>query len=685
MNFPRSVFTPQAMQNKIAPALGYNQQPYDESGFHAFLEQNPAAKAQYDRFQQGALQMAKGGLVFNTGGDTGSGGDGFANNIFNDIGQIIGSTLPHINSNSNPTDDGSGNDSTDPPDTPYGQSGVDLKTLEADRLAGTLPETATVQTQQIPVTPEQQIAAGTGQVAQTPPTAAATSATASQATATPQTPTATVEAQQASPEVQQALNDTNAEQGIVNTTIEAAQQGESAVSNLSAAVGEGVFLNNQITREIQNGEIISAAANAEKAAKFMEIEQAATADPSRKAMVKGQLEDLYADFDADIPPPWAAGAMRAATAAMAARGLVASSMAGQAVIQATMESALPIAAADAQTVATFEITNLSNRQQRAMLAAQQRAAFLGQEFDQQFQSRVANAARVSDVANLNFTAEQQIQLENSRIANSMNLQNLNNKQAMTMAEAASLANLDMANLNNRQQAAVQNAQNFLQMDMANLSARQQMAMFDAQASIQSIFTDTAAQNAAQQFNATSENQLNQFFAQLSTQTSQFNAAQSTAISQFNAGQTTAIDQFNKDMQNQRDQFNAQNSLVIAQSNAQWRRQIATADTVAVNRANELNAQAALGMSNTAYNNVQQYMRDLVFRSILSGENALDREQRIISSIYSNNSAERIASMQADAAGDAAFLTSIVNGASGVVSAIDTASKWGVWDTIGGWL
>ncbi len=90
-------------------------------------------------------------------------------------------------------------------------------------------------------------------------------------------------------------------------------------------------------------------------------------------------------------------------------------------VQAAMESALPIASADAQVTAQFEAQNLSNRQQRAMLAAQQRATFMGQEFDQKFQARVQNAAKISDIANMNFTAEQQVQLENSRIANTMNL------------------------------------------------------------------------------------------------------------------------------------------------------------------------------------------------------------------------------------------------------------------------
>ena len=86
------------------------------------------------------------------------------------------------------------------------------------------------------------------------------------------------------------------------------------------------------------------------------------------------------------------------------------------------------------------------------------------------------------------------------------------------------------------------------------------------------------------------------FANLKTQTSQFNTSQANAMSQFNAGEENAVKKFNTEMQNQRDQFNAQNGLVIAQSNAVWRREIATAATAAVNRANEINAAAVLDMS-----------------------------------------------------------------------------------------
>ena len=96
-----------------------------------------------------------------------------------------------------------------------------------------------------------------------------------------------------------------------------------------------------------------------------------------------------------------------------------------------------------------------------MLAAQQRAQFIGLEFDQSFQARVQNSARIADIANRNFTAEQQINLENSKLANTVNLNNLSNRQALVMAEASALAQLDTSNLNARQQASVQNANNFL--------------------------------------------------------------------------------------------------------------------------------------------------------------------------------------------------------------------------------
>jgi len=514
--------------------------------------------------------------------------------------------------------------------TPTGtsaQTGDSIGDVTTQRMFNpALPTGGVVSPFGIPTEQGQMLQQGAGQVSGTVsvPTAMAQTTMANQPTV--QQPN-TMNAQGVAEQVNTSLDTLQAAQTDPRdprTQVLAAQQTASSVGNLASAQGNAILMSNPVQREIQQGELIDTTANAEKAKNFTEQIEAATTTVSDQATVAGQLAGLTTNFDASNPPAWAAGAIRGVQAVMQQRGLGASSIAGQALVQAAMESALPIAQADANTVRTFELQNLSNRQQRAMLAAQQRATFIGQEFDQSFQARVQNSAKIADIANRNFTAEQQIALENSRVANTVNLNNLSNRQALVMAEASALANLDTSNLTNRQQSAVQNAQNFLQIDMANLSNQQQSDLFKAQQRTQSLFTDQAAENASRQFNATSQNQLDQFFANLGTQVAQFNATQANAQSQFNAGQANTVERFNAELNNQRDQFNAQNQLVIGQSNAQWRRQIATADTASVNRANELNANAILNISKSAYDNLWQYYADTMEWAWTSAENELDR-------------------------------------------------------------
>ena len=472
-----------------------------------------------------------------------------------------------------------------------------------------------------------EIAAGTGQVtgdvAVDLPRATDVATVAEQKT---EGPAGVAEASTSEAGVKAATDGMTSATGTVgdDAQVTAATDTTSSVSDLKEAQGTAALVTNPVQRKIEAGELVTGAADAATAAAFTEQIEAATATPSDKATVKGQLDTLMDDFDGGETPVWAAGAMRAANAAMAARGLGASSMAGQAIIQAAMESAIPIAQVDAATTAQFEMQNLSNRQQRSMLAAEQRATFMGMEFTQEFQARVQNSARIGDIANMNFTAEQQIALENGRAANTMNLANLSNSQAMVMAEAAALSNLDMANLNNRQQAAVQNAQNFMQMDMQNLSNEQQTSMFKQQSIVQSLFTDQAATNAASQFNATSETQTQQFFASLANQTGQFNATQTNAMSTFDAEQTNTLKRFNAEVDNQRDQFNAKNSLIIAQSNAQWRQNASTLNTAAANEANMEYAKNVNGLTSTALDQMWQRERDLMSFAFNGAEKAADR-------------------------------------------------------------
>ena len=417
-------------------------------------------------------------------------------------------------------------------------------------------------------------------------------------------------------------------------TITAQQQNSSGVSGLAGVTSSAVNVENAPTRELRtgpNGEIVvgTGVDQGKVSATFGTGEVQASS-------VQDELASLMQQFEGGNTPAWAAGSMRRATAVLAERGLGASSLAGQAVVQAAMEAALPIAQIDA-----------GNKQQMALFKAEQRAKFLGIEFDQTFQAKVKNATTVSEIANMQFSADQQVALENSRAANTMQLQNLSNRQAVVMAEAAALSQLDISNLNNRQQAQVQNAQNFLQVDMANLSNDQQTALFKQQSLINSILSDSAAENAVNQFNATSENQSTQFFSNLKASVNQFNAAQLNAMQQFNADEVNTLLEFNAELQDVRERFNAQNYLAVAQANAQWRQNIATINSSAANESNMAYAQNVNGLTMRALDEIWMRERDILSMAFQISENNAQRSNAVVLEKLQIEGVKEAAKLEAD--------------------------------------
>ena len=294
---------------------------------------------------------------------------------------------------------------------------------------------------------------------------------------------------------------------------------------------------------------------------------AAQGTVSTDATVRGQLADLQSDVTTAVQsgnplPVWARGAAKATEAAMANRGMSQSSMAAEALAEGIMNSAIPIAKADADTYKQMIFQNLANNQQ----------------------------------------------------------------------------------------AAITNAQSHLKMDMANLSNTQQASLSNMQARQSFLLSDQSAANAAYQFNATSQNQVNQFYDNMSATLSQQNAARNDAMKQYatseankisalnaqntvqveeaNAQRESAINQFNATLSNQREQFNVNNQREIDQSNVVWRRGINTANTAAVNAANQTNAQNLLNLSNWAMSAAWQQWRDEASWVNTASENEQNRNHNL---------------------------------------------------------
>ena len=690
-------FKPETMHNKILPALGYNG-PKDQKSINAFLAASPSAAAKMGKYTMVARQMVEGKPVVNANIGTqiaslnpfaGFGTDEYKKTTQEtmEAAQKAQKDKETMRSGSladrvalqraNPGQysvadavrgtgggDGGGGPLVSMPgmtnagvtrggttQASGGTSG-DVNSAAATRGGG-MPSGSNLTTQigQDPTKPvtvanvvstdggsAALIPQNTGQAGAANTAAVTTGGTSAQAAAPTPTPAPQMTAAQSQGDIQNALSGMSSAQGQVSpeSLMQAQTMDPNSAASLqleAAQLGQAQTVKAPTPLQVTQDQLVDGSA-------VNQGQVDSTLAKAEAALVQDEMADLMQDFQGGKTPVWAAGAMRAANAAMAARGLSASSMAGMAITQAAMEAALPIAQMDA-----------SNKQEMALMKAEQRAKFMGMEFDQNFQTKVKNAARISEIANINFSADQQIALENARMAQTVDLANLSNRQAKVMADAATMTQIDLANLDNRQQAAVQNAQAFLQMDMRNLDNQQQMTMFKAQETANSILSDVAAVNAARQFNATSQAQTDQFFAALGSQVQRFNSEQQNAMARFNAGETNALAQFNAAQENARDRFNAQNHLVIAQANAQWAQNITTAKNAAANQANRDAAMAANNLTMTAYNNTVQRERDLLAWAWQSGENARERDKAIAVATISASGGEKSGNIVADAAGN----------------------------------
>ncbi len=715
-------FKPETMTNKILPALGYNG-PSDQKSINAFLAASPAAAAKMGKYTMAARQMVEGKVVNAYRGNY-SAQDAARDMSRMGIQNLSGQAAP-IPARKGGTaaqqaahkalsiknhqsflaqqakDRDSNNDSRPTPAaTPkvvvYGPDGTMYGSPAAAIAAGVtnytmtppdlvprpspLAPNATVNNERNPANmmpsgsllsqqigndpnamvtragvvaadggPAALIPQGTGQrgpAAQAGLATAPMAATAEEIAAMSPAQYAAYEAQN---ELQTALSNYLAAQGTVdpNSLVDPSQMNPFSAAALqlqAAQIGSPQTVKAPSPLTVTPDQLVSGST-------VDQAEVDATLAKNKAASVKTELDTLMQDFQGGQTPSWAAGAMRNATAAMAARGLSASSMAGMAIVQAGMEAALPIAQIDA-----------SNKQEINRINAEQRASFLGMEFDQEFQAKVRNATRISEIANINFTANQQIALENAKMAQTVDLANLDARQAKVLADAATLSAIDMANLNNRQAANVQNAKSFLAMDMQNLSNEQQMTVLKTQETAQAILSDAAAINASKQFNATSQMQTDQFFAGLGSQVQRFNAEQINAINRFNAGETNALSQFNTAQLNARDQFNAQNHLIVAQANAAWAQSITTAANAAANQANRDAALVANNFTSTMYNNAIQRERDLLAWAWQSGESAADRTTKLLEAqIQANGESQKLLE---NAAGN--FVNQLVKGATDII-------------------
>ena len=381
-------------------------------------------------------------------------------------------------------------------------------------------------------------------------------------------------------------------------------------------------------------------------ADFSESERGLIAGLPQEALVSNQIDSLLNGIENGEIPVWARPAVSQVEQMLAQRGMSASTVARDSLVNTIIQAAMPIAQSNAQAI------QQSVSQQKTIEAQEAEANAARRQ-----QTALTNAQTVFQMDMAQFNADQQTALSNSKFLQTVGLTEASNEQQAVVQDALlmSQANLQEADFNQRAQ--IQNAQAFLQMDMQNLNNQQQANVLKAQQNQQRLLSNQASQNAAAQFNAASQNQTNQFMANLKVQTDQFNTSQMNAMSQFNATQANAaaardaqrtadlnkfnaqlvtqIDQFNSQQDFARNQWNAQNAAAVEASNVQWRRQANTINTAAQNQINMQNAMNAFNLSSQSMSFLWQELRDQADFDFRAAENEENRKAQIISTAIAN--------------------------------------------------
>tara|TARA_R110002020_G_scaffold121102_7_gene275525 strand:- start:3139 stop:4623 length:1485 start_codon:yes stop_codon:yes gene_type:complete len=300
------------------------------------------------------------------------------------------------------------------------------------------------------------------------------------------------------------------------------------------------------------------------------LAEAQTQDLAQEATVQYQVEKLMASLDSgDELPAWAAPSVRKAKAIMNQRGLGSSSMAAAAMIQALMESGVPIAAADAQSYARIQLQNLTNEQQTAL----------------------SNAATIAAIDMKNLDNRMKAAQQNANTFLQMDLANLSNEQAAQVLTYQTQAQALFTD-----QAAVNAAKQF------NATTQNQVNQFYDQLGTTVSTNNANRQEAASQFNADQANTMLKYEAKIEDAREKFNANMQLQIDQSNALWRRTINTANTAATNAANQSNAAALLGITVSaqNALWQQYRDEASFAFTASENE--AQRALQLALTSISN-----------------------------------------------------------------------------------
>jgi hypothetical protein len=273
--------------------------------------------------------------------------------------------------------------------------------------------------------------------------------------------------------------------GAIPPSVSATQPGVTQVVSPTIAPTElgQVTLAGTVDRpEVTKVEALKSYEQVNEAADAFQAAQLDLSDIDPRATVQGQLALLQDHFSDGQTPIWAQGALKQASALMAQRGMGSSTMAAEAITNALMQSALPIAQQDSSFYQSVTMQNLVNEQEAEITKFNARLSSIFNDQAAENTARNINAQNENDTARFFAELSQNVVMANTAAVNAMEQFN-----ATTMNQANQFA-----------------AEIGLQADTINAQMANDMAQFNADQLLTAAKFNATMKDAREKFNVTNQ-------------------------------------------------------------------------------------------------------------------------------------------------------------------------------------
>lgn len=292
--------------------------------------------------------------------------------------------------------------------------------------------------------------------------------------------------------------------------------------------------------------------------------QAAIAALPEEALVSAQLENLLGGMESGNIPTWAKPAVSAVEQNLASRGMSLSTVGRDALFNAIIQTAFPIAQSNATALQNNAAQNLTNQQQAnlesarlnssrklANLSNQQTAASQTAQFAQNL--KVLQSQQAQETALFSAQQQQQVRLQNlqnRQRAAELTAQNQQqiNSQELGNAQQMELANLEVLNAAEQQNMTAENQSRLAEMQIAaeflakNADLKQQMQLANLSSEQQMRLANLSAQNqaGAENLTAAQQTELANLNAKMTANINNARLAQEMNVAQLSVDQQRAM-------------------------------------------------------------------------------------------------------------------------------------------------